>query len=353
MFRFHSVCLILVLCSPALCMAQQSAAQPAATPAPATVAEEGRIKLDVMVTDKSGKPVTGLDLKDFTLLEDNQPGKILSFHAIAPTAQPAGPPVQVILVIDAVNVTAIDGVDSERSQIDKFLSLNGGHLAQPVSIIGLTNDGLKVLVQPSTDGNAIAKQLDQASSVLRPTGKPAGAAGGIGNFQVSVDALTTIVKSAATDSGRKLLIWVGSGWPLLDTMQASPEAKQNLFLRVVDFSTLLREGHMSAYSVSLGAFDMNGSLYEAFLKGIKTPDKVGPPNLNLKVLAVQSGGRVLGPNNDLVGQIRTCIQDASAYYTLTFDPKHADKPNEYHDLKVRVSQSGQIVRTNSGYYNQP
>jgi hypothetical protein len=71
------------------------------------------------------------------------------------------------------------------------------------------------------------------------------------------------------------------------------------------------------------------------------------------VLAVQSGGRVLSPNNDLSGQLADCLDDLSASYTISFDPPHAEQADEYHELKVIVNRGGLIVRTNSAYYNQP
>jgi hypothetical protein len=71
----------------------------------------------------------------------------------------------------------------------------------------------------------------------------------------------------------------------------------------------------------------------------------------LKVLAVQSGGRVLPPSNDLASEIDSCIQDANAFYTISFDPPRADKKNEYHDLKVVVDKPGLKALTNTGYYN--
>src|SRR5277367_6274379 len=42
----------------------------AAASLPATNSAEGLIKLDVVVTDKSGRPVAGLESKDFTLLDN-------------------------------------------------------------------------------------------------------------------------------------------------------------------------------------------------------------------------------------------------------------------------------------------
>jgi hypothetical protein len=110
---------------------------------------------------------------------------------------------------------------------------------------------------------------------------------------------------------------------------------------------------MTLYSVSLGEMELGTYLYESYLKGVRTPDKVNPANLALKVLAVQTGGRAVPPNNDLVGQIESCVQDAGAFYTISFNPPTADKPNEYHDLKVEIDKPGLTARTETGYYNQP
>jgi hypothetical protein len=42
------------------------------------------------------------------------------------------------------------------------------------------------------------------------------------------------------------------------------------------------------------------------------------------------------PNANQVLQINSCVQEAGTFYTLSFDPSHADSPDEYHDLKVQV-----------------
>ena len=126
-----------------------------------------------------------------------------------------------------------------------------------------------------------------------------------------------------------------------------------MFHEVVDLSTTLREAQMTLYSVSLGEPELGTYLYEGYLKGVKTADRVNPANLALKVLAIQTGGRVVPPDNDLTGQIDICVQDAGAFYTISFDPPPSDKPNEYHDLKVEIDKPGLTARTDTGYYNQP
>ncbi|MGA9670692.1 MAG: VWA domain-containing protein [Terracidiphilus sp.] len=326
---------------------------PPAAPAPPVDAGDGRIHLDVVVTDKAGKAVSGLELKDFTLLDDNRPSKILSFRAIDAVAQAASQPVEVVLLLDAANL-GFQRVSQSRTQIANFLRSNGGHLAEPVSIFVFNDDGVKVLAQASTDGNALATQLDKADSQLRIISRSSQYRG-FGLFGLSLKWISTIAQSEAQRPGKKLLIWAGAGWPLLDrpNIDISAKAQQQLFNSIVYLSTTLREGHISLYSVSLGDSIQDAFLYQDFLKGVKMAEKADPGNLSLKVLAVETGGRVLGPDNDIAAQIAKCVQDAGAFYTISFDPPKADRANEYHDLRVQVAQPGLTARTNTGYYNQP
>ncbi len=363
----RSAFLALIVCSPFLSWAQQSPApaateQPAASSpaapqpspmAPAPVNAQGRIHLDVVVTDKSGKPVSGLELKDFTLLDNNQPVPILSMRAFDNAAQMPRPPVEVILLIDAVN-QPFHEVSFVRQEIEKFLLQNGGHLAQPVSLFVLTNDGVDVLFQPTLDGNALAGKIEKLDNKLRIIGRSAGAWGAIERVEFSIRMLTAIAIAETKNPGRKLLIWCGSGWPMLDSphFQSTPNGQQQLFNSIVVLSTVLRQARISIYSISFGMPGGYTFLYEDYLKGVKKPEKADTTNLGLKVLAVQSGGAVFGPNNDMTAQINRCVRDAQAFYSLSFDPPHADHPNEYHDLKVLVGQPGLTARTRTGYYNQ-
>jgi hypothetical protein len=75
-------------------------------------------------------------------------------------------------------------------------------------------------------------------------------------------------------------------------------------------------------------------------------------DLALQVLAVQSGGRV-SSGNDVAEEIARCVQDANAYYVITFAPPAADGPNEYHALEVKMGQPHLKAQTTTGYYAQP
>src|SRR5277367_6105559 len=142
-------CLLLVaLFCTAAASAQQ--ANPQAHPA------SGKIFLDVVVSPKSGPPVADLQQQDFTLLDNNSPQPITSFAAV--TGRQA--PVEVVLVIDAIN-SDIRTIGYERTQIDKFLRSEGGHLEYPVAIAVATDTGVRVAENFSSDGNALSSAMDR------------------------------------------------------------------------------------------------------------------------------------------------------------------------------------------------
>jgi len=362
-------CLAFLVCLPVISWPQQNpgpaqpqAASPSAPQAlalsvrPAATPEKkkGSIYLDVEVTNKAGAPVSGLELKDFTLLDNNQPGRILSFRAFGGSAQRANPPVEVILLLDTVN-EPFSEVALTRQQIANFLYQNGGHLAMPVSLFMLTDKGVDAQRRPSYNGNGMAQDIEHLDNHLRTIHRSAGFWGASERFQLSLQMFHNIAETEAKKPGRKLLIWTGPGWPFFDnpSIDVTFKEQQQNYDALVELSTRLREARISVYSVSLGQPNLNTFLYEGFLKGVQKPAKMNLPNLGLKVFAVETGGLVVGPDNDMAAQIDRCVQDAGAYYTISFDPPHANGVNEYHDLKVLVDNPALTARTSSGYYNQP
>jgi hypothetical protein len=139
----------------ALALQGQGPTQPTS---PASGAAQGLINLDVVVIDNSGKTISGLGPKDFTLLDNRQPQTIISFHEYDGISSKPDPPVAVILLIDTINMPS-DLAAFERKGVERFLRRNGGHLGQPVSIFGLSDAGFWTLAQPSGDGNALAAEM--------------------------------------------------------------------------------------------------------------------------------------------------------------------------------------------------
>jgi VWFA-related protein len=329
---------------------QPRTAQPE-TPAPGS---DRRITLDVQVTDKSGTAIRGLQQQDFTLLDDKLPQKIAAFQAVE-TATPELP-LQVILIVDAVN-TSFNATSNEKNELKKFLLQNNGKLSQPTSLVIFGDAGAEMQKGSSLDGNALAAILDKYELGLRENHRSQGFYGEAERYDKSLKALDEIADYEQRQPGRKLVIWISPGWPLLSGPRTYISAKEEavLFKAISATSTKLRLARITIYSVDpLGLNDFRRAVYyEEFLKGVSSPSHALPGNLGLPVLAVQTGGRVLNMTNDITTAIAECVVDANSFYVISFDAPRADKPNEYHSLAITINKPAVIARTRTGYYAQP
>ncbi len=327
---------------------------------PVAVTAEGHIRLDVVVTDDSGKPVNDLQPWDFKIVDDGQPRKILSFRAFNDATVKPNPPVEVILVIDTANLP-FQQVAVVRQGVEQFLRANGGHLSLPVLLVLLSDAGIRLQPRGSTDGNALADVVQAIHGSIRTINPAMGGEGLLERFQLSVREIAAIAENEALKPGRKLLIWVGPGWPILNRPEPGYYSEKNqrrYFDTIVELSTKLREARLVLYSVAPvelgpGGGSVDAFLYQNYLKGVHSPRQADTGNLALKVLVAQTGGQIMGPGNDLAGQIDRCVADANSFYRISFNPPRADDADEYHGLKVAVDKPGLAVRTDTGYYDQP
>jgi VWFA-related protein len=318
-----------------------------------------RMQLDVVVTDAWGKPVSGLQPWDFKLLDNGQPSKILYFRAFDGEGVKAQPPVEVILLFDALNLN-VQQQGFVRNELTRFLVQKGGHLAHPTTLMVLGDNGVAVQPQPSLDGNALNALLKTVNPHITAFGPTMGIQGAIERFNRSVQQMRMIAENESHKPGRKLLIWISAGWPLLEIQNFIPAEsnKKKYFEDIVELSTWLREARMVVYSAapidpSMGGAGRAPLLYQDFVKPVPDARQAHSGNLGLRVLALQTGGQILGPSNDVAGQISQCIADADSFYQLTVAPPPTEHPDEYHSLKLSVVQPGLTVRTNTGYYDQP
>jgi VWFA-related protein len=331
---------------------------------------QGLIRLDVAVTDKSGNAVTGLKQQDFALRDNGQPGKIISFQAFDGAARSVkalgdvegDPPVEVILVIDELNMPALQLSAAER-EAGNFLRRNQGDLPQPVSIYRVTTNGLSASAQPSTDGNALAEEIadrreprviwktSMVSESLGPVAK-----GNAVSWRIthSLVALGSIAIEARRRPGRKLMFWLGPGW-VIDGRRGT-----GLFDFFTELSTRLREARIVLWSATKWPlYDSNGKPlpiathnYKDFLEGGR-PKMDDFSDLALQAVATQSGGGELTSTDAMAAQISRTVGQASTFYSLTFDPPRTNQVDEYHALTMEVDNPDLTVHTRTGYYDQP
>jgi VWFA-related protein len=343
--RLNGLLVVTVLCAAS---ASSQQASPPAQPASNTM------HLDVVVAGKSGPPVTGLGQQDFTVLDNNAPQTITSFQAVSGRQAP----IEIVLVVDAVNTT-YQTVAFERSQIDKFLQAEGGHLAYPVALAIFTDKNIEILGgEFSSDGKALSAALDREDVGLRSIQRSAGYYGAAERLDLSLKALGQLLAGETPRPGRKLVLWLSPGWPLLSGPNTVLDSKQEqqIFGDIVSLSTKLRQARVTLYSINpLGNGESltRALYYKDFLKAPSKPSQVNVGNLGLQVLAIQSGGLALNFSNDLVSSLQECLSDAAPYYEISFQPAPAERPNQYHRLEIKFAKSDLSARTRQGYYTQP
>jgi len=73
----------------------------------------------------------------------------------------------------------------------------------------------------------------------------------------------------------------------------------------------------------------------------------------MEELAARTGGRAFTNTNDIVGAIRTAVEDSSVTYTLGFYPQNDKFNNSFHDLKVKLIDFPHLeLRYRKGYVDQ-
>jgi VWFA-related protein len=158
--------------------------------------------------------------------------------------------------------------------------------------------------------------------------------------------------------GRKIILCISPGWPLISGPRIDLNAtqQQHIMGNIVAFSTQLRQANVTLYDINpYGPVEneIQSNYYRAFLKGVSKPYQTDLADLSLQVLAIHSGGLVLQGSTDIAGMINKCIADTDSWYRITFAPAVAEHPNEFHQIEVKLDKPGLTARTRDGYYIQP
>ena len=391
------------------------------------------VNIDVWVTDTEGKPVTGLDRDDFVVYRDGEPVEIANFYAVEDglsTRRPAAsgsddPPTSdapksrgdlvleeltretmvvdeklpdehqlwLIIYIDNFN---IDPTDRNRilPQVRRFIgrSLRPGDNAMVVTY----SRGLKV-VQPFTDqvddlyaaldsveddaGLAVIRQRERYDALQRMDRDSTPDQGMMlarnyaeemmSNVEYTVDALQRLIDTLGGLPGRKALLHVSSGVPMLageELFQAlglkwsASEAYAEIPRHDTTRSWERVNRHANAQRVvfhTLDAGGLRGSIfgaaeYSSFVnpRTRSMLDSVVPQNLqsSLRLMALETGGQAILNRNDAFTALVEVAQDFRTFYSLGITSTGSDS-GSYHEIEVelREKQKGVKVRHRSGY----
>ena len=349
------------------CMAQQPSV-PEESPITTLHAASRLILLDVVVSNKSGKPVRTLSKDDFTIQEEGKDQAIASFEApsghapvqlgenlrSAGDGKAAKQPAANAMVSSALTILVLDELDTmildqayARREIRRYLQAHGPRLPEPTALMALEEKRLELLHDYSSDANAlqIALQHHPAHLPFRlMTGE-----GRTGSSERLADALEALREIAAANgqfAGRKNVIWIGAGFPSLNYLRAQPADKERLLGFVRETSDLMWKSRLAVYTL-----DPRG--LEVVHENIGSPIDPTTSELVFEQLAPQTGGRIFRGLNDLDSQIAASVEDGDSYYSVSYYPSNREWNGSFRKIRVVMRNPELTARTRNGYYATP
>jgi len=367
------------------------------------------VRVDVIVSDKTGNPVDDLQEADFAVTEDGKPQKIDTFKLVkldggtveatqhTPRAIRTDYDEEAEAARDDVRLFAIFLDDyhvrlgsslAVRAPLARFVERQLG----PTDMIGLMYPlETTSSVRMTRNHDAVMRGVEQfvgRKFDYKPKNDfeekyahyPAEVVEQVRN-QVSLSAIRSlIVHMGSLKEGRKALILISEGYTnILPPQMRDPVAtmpgfgnpdKYNpmagvgdmnedraRFLNNVDINNDLREiySYANRYNVAIYTVDPRGLATNEFDinegVNIQTDSQYLSASLDtLRVLADNSDGRAIVNRNDLDVGMKQIMRDSSAYYLIGYNSSQAPTDGKFHEIKVRVKRPGIQVRARKGYW---
>jgi VWFA-related protein len=363
-------------------------------------ANSNLVIVDVVVRDKSGKPMEGLKQGDFTLLEDGKPQKISVFEFQKLSHEPEPPPkltlADELKLPEAPKTTITAEQPGQSPYRDKRLlvffldfssmGMNEQLRAQEAALDyvnkHITKDDMVAImlyasaVQVLTD---FTNNRDVLTNILKslPIGEMSELAGladtGDDNGQdtgaafvadeTEFNIFNTDQKLAAIEQAsrmlsalpeKKALIYFSAGVSKtgIDNqaqLEASVNAaaKANLAIYAVDARGLMADppGGAASKAGPRGTSLYNGGLYNSQRSAINDSQET------LYTLAADTGGKAFFNSNDLAGEIVQAQEQMRSYYLLGYYSTNPAKDGRYRKISVKLNNKLQAkLEHRPGYY---
>ena len=384
----HVLALILFVCAAVSAGSAQNS--PPANQPPIFRADTGLVRVSVVVQDRNGRPVTGLTAADFELFDHRQPQKVALF-SVEGSAAPARASVQENVFTNGIDGPASAGVTvllfDRLNTLQEHQTIARNHIFQylkqlrPEDRVGfyvLEADEVLVLHDFTRDAESLIKAVERVDTrtSVPLAGSQAqlvrGLEAGLRDFDTEIEgwvaraeehiqgfftdrrvkattgAMEGIAAHLAGVRGRKNVIWISSGFPILFNdgimlRNSSPElyrATRALNDADIAFYPVDARGLMGVFSTPPGARQQEFSTLDDLMSNVETS----------QVIAEKTGGRAYFNTNDLGGAIQRAAEDSRLTYVLGYVPSHGQWDGRFREIKVRVRRADVTVRHRSGYY---
>ncbi|MDR1989115.1 MAG: VWA domain-containing protein, partial [Acidobacteriaceae bacterium] len=366
------------------------------------------VRVDVIVSDRSGNPVGDLKPEDFEVTEDGKAQKVETFKLISldggRTAALAERPREIRTDFDEETEAAKDDVRlfafflddyhvrressiRAREQLAKFVDTQIG----PSDMIGIMYPLEAIAsVRMTRNHDAVTKgllQFEGRKYDYTPRNEmeqqyiyyPTSTVEDIRN-DVSLSALKSlIIHLGGLKEGRKALVLVSEGYssllpPQLRDQQAavpgsgnvaagnpmagdnpleqnlSDRARLDMEERMRDVTDLANRNNVTIYAVDPRGLAASEFGIDQNISNSTDQQFLTNSLETLRTLAFNTDGRAIVNSNDLASGLKQIVSDTSAYYLLGYTSTFTATDGKFHEIKVRVKRPGVQVRSRKGYW---
>ena len=386
------------------------------------------VNIEVFVTDKRGNPITGLTRDDFSILEDGRPIEITNFYAVADgqpvaadgtegngdvAAAPRDPRLRleripeeqrlhVVVYVDNFNIepfhrnrvfgqlrqflrTLDPGTRVMLVSYDRSLNIRQRFTEDLTLVTGATFDLEKLTggrLQYNRERRDILKAIDRAarddenrnvnSTILARIRQHASSVQT--DLRFTLDALRDTIESVSGLPGRKAVVYVSDGLPMVPGRDLFYHAQR----KFEDLSAILESrqldatrefqvlaNHANSGGVTLYTIDASGLLAltsgnaenaraSSVDGGGAFADEMNRDNLqaSIEYIADRTGGTSIVNVNDIGDLLGRVSNDFKTFYSLGYTPMRAGD-GRYHKVEVKVARKGLTVRHRDGYRDKP
>ena len=351
-------------------MAQQN---PQDSQAPTLAVTTRLVVLDVVVTDRKGNLVhRDLTRDDFTVYENKQPQRILSFEMPAQHAMPdpgsaivhsaadlkkIGDAPVTILVLDELN-SHFEDMSYARQMLVKYLRSQPAVLPEPTVLLIASNSAFQQVHDYTQDRDALLEVVNKhlPEYPWRMMNNGNSGPGAVERMAQVLAALQQIAKASAGTAGRKNLIWVGNGFPTANLVTLDPRSAETIEAAIRRCTAQLLAARVTMYTINPTA-DSSSTVDAASADDLDalTADTGTNPlfggNAAFANLAPATGGIAFTGRNDLNNIIGEGIAKGKDYYTLSYSPTDkSDNPRKFREIRVVMKDPDLRATTRAGYY---
>lgn len=379
------------------------------------------VNVEVHVSDKEGNPVTDLTAADFEVREDGRPVPLTNFYRVTPdlrtandvVAQPAPLPEGTNLPSTAATLGVAPRPEDRKLRLVVFLDNYYTRPAERNRNMPALRQFLQSTLEPDDEAMVVSydrslhvhqpfttdhpkifellfeleetatfqSELDSARRTVLERIDEAGSADEAmiyvrpyadamrNDLEKAVDSVLTIVNDLAGLTGRKMLVHVSSGIPMIaggDMFYAVEEKFEqgpavNLSMsydmsrRFTQLASQANAHGVVFYTIDVAGLRTNRAM-SAEEQGLDTPmlgvrvenDRVANRQSPLRFLAQETGGQAIVNQNNIQPALDQIRVGLGSYYSLGFVSAYQGD-NQYHDLRVKVARKGVDVRHRRGY----